>query len=460
MIRPDESILVAVSGGPDSIALLRVLMELSSSHRIKLGIAHLNHMIRKHSESDQKFVESVAKQVNLPFYPGIKNIPQYSRELGVSIEEAGRIARYAFFEDLLNRHGYDKIATGHNSDDNAEQVLMNLFRGAGMAGLSGIPPVRARVIRPLIQSSRRMIMEYLIQHGHSFIEDESNTDPTYMRNRIRWKILPEIEKYCNPNIANTLNRFSDLAKDEEHWINDVTEKVYSSALIKTSESEAVVSSAEIQALHPALQKRVIRKAILNVKGDLKGIEQKHVDLAINALKTGSNEINLDLPGRIRICKQENGFRIRKENQPLRQSTPSRRIPLNDPDYYYEMTGPGTLYIHEIGAFLIFRETETHCRNVCETTDEKTARLDLGQIEYPLVIRPFRPGDTFRPLGMTGTQKVNRFFSNQKTGREWRKKCPLVVDRGKIIWIAGHRIADTVKIKEDTKRILMIQLSLA
>ncbi len=460
MIQMGESVLIAVSGGPDSVALTYVLKELSIRYRINLGIAHFNHLIRENSQSDEDFVELLAGRINLPLYKGRKNIPQFSREIKASLEEAGRIARYEFLDDLSDRYGYDKIATGHNCDDNAEQVLMNLFRGAGMTGLSGIPPVRGRIVRPLIRCSRRMIMDFLDQQGRSFVMDASNADIAHLRNRVRRIIIPQIEKYCNPKIAVALNRFSDLAGDEEQWINDLTECACERALIRENKSSMVLSCAEMASFHVALQRRIIRKGVMKVKGNLRRIHKNHIDSAIRLIKSLSSPKHLHLPDRIRISTKGNEFHISKEKSALRRAEQFTVSRTEGYDYHYEIWGEGELFIPEIGTKLVFWESAVNEPEVYEKTDGKTARLDLDRIQYPLVIRPFKPGDRFRPLGMAGTRKVNRFFSDRKINPDWRRKCPLVINEDTIVWIAGYRIADSVKTTKDTKRILMIELSLA
>src|SRR6056297_3907278 len=199
MIPPGAAILAGISGGPDSVCLLHVLTLLAQSLRLRLGIAHLNHGLRStDSDEDADFVRSLAEKQNLPFFYKKTDVRKTAQKSRQSLEEAGRNERYAFFDGILDSHGFDRIALGHHRDDNAELLLMNLLRGSGPSGLSGIPPVRGNIVRPLIRTGRKEIMGHLSDNGIDYCTDSSNADPAFLRNRIRKELLPMLEENYNP----------------------------------------------------------------------------------------------------------------------------------------------------------------------------------------------------------------------------------------------------------------------
>ncbi|MBU8911067.1 MAG: tRNA lysidine(34) synthetase TilS [Desulfobacterales bacterium] len=320
MLENKDTILVAVSGGPDSVALVLSLLALKEKYTIKAGIAHLNHMLRgEESLRDKTFVKELAYELDLPFYEGEKNVKTYAEKHRLSIEEAGREARYQFFEFIAENHGYTKIAFGHNKDDNAELVLMNLLRGAGPKGLSGIPPIRnGRYIRPLIRVSKNQILAFLKLKNQTYMFDSSNKDMAYLRNKIRHELLPHLQSEYNPEIADALDRLSNILRQEEEFWESETKIKFNSCLIKAEASCLAFSKTLMSNLHPALLNRVLRKAIKTVKKNLKRISLAHINDIVEFCFNDSSGISLDLPGQIRVYKNHDLIIIKKENKPLRE----------------------------------------------------------------------------------------------------------------------------------------------
>ena len=320
MFQNKDRILVAVSGGPDSVALLLSLLGLKEKYGITMAIAHLNHMLRQEeSIRDEAFVKMLADKLDLPFFNEQKNVTAYAKKHHLSIEEAGRKVRYHFFDQIAKTHGYNKIATGHNKDDNAELVLMNLLRGAGPKGLCGIPPFRnGRYIRPLIRMSKRSILDFLKNENQAYMLDSSNTDMAYLRNKIRYKLIPYLQEEYNPKIKDSLDRLSNILKQEEDFWEIETKKTFLSCLIKSETSCLVFSKPEMTNLHPALLNRVFRKAIQKIKKDLKSISHAHINDIVEFCFNTPSGISLDLPGQIRVYKNKNTLMIKKEKKPLRE----------------------------------------------------------------------------------------------------------------------------------------------
>jgi tRNA(Ile)-lysidine synthase len=320
MVQKEDAILAAVSGGPDSVALVRVLLYLANNWNLTLGIAHLNHDLRgAESQRDEAFVKELAQKLGLPFFCKTMDILGLAKKEHLSIEEAGRNARYAFFAQIADTHGYTKIATGHILDDNAEQVLMNLLRGSGPKGLCGIPPIRgSRFIRPLIQLSKAQILTFLKDKNQAFVTDSSNTDESYLRNKIRHNLIPQLEQQFNPEIKASLDRLSHILRQEEDFLTDQAAKVLKRCMAKQTKTFVALSIPELVPIHPALVNRVLRLAIGLVKQDLKAITLTHIQDILNLMDRSESGKSLDLPGQIRVYRTWENLCIQKEALPLRE----------------------------------------------------------------------------------------------------------------------------------------------
>ncbi|SLM28262.1 tRNA(Ile)-lysidine synthase [Desulfamplus magnetovallimortis] len=363
MLFQNDHILVALSGGPDSVALLLLLLELQNLYELTLGIAHINHKLRgEESDRDEAFVRELARRYNIPCHVSITDVPAMAKAEKRSFEETARNVRYAFYKDLAKTHGYQCIALGHNSDDNAELVLMNLLRGSGTKGLAGIPPTRPlnqpsktdisclpcikrasrdyiTIVRPMIEISRKEIMEWLDLKNQPFVLDSSNSDKSYLRNRIRHSLIPHLEQEYNPSVKDSLNRLSQILMDEDSWMSMETEKIFKSASFTISNSDAhVISGSEslrmdnneehekevclprkiFSKIPKALARRLARRSIEEVKGNLKTISMGHIEDIISLIYSGNQGKFLDLPGRIRMIRSRDAICFRQESRPLRE----------------------------------------------------------------------------------------------------------------------------------------------
>lgn len=329
MLEHQDSVLAAVSGGPDSIALVLALLGIREEYCLEIGIVHMNHLLRKGAAfKDEAFVKEFAEKFNLPFYSEQMDVSAYAKEKGLSIETAGRKLRYLFFEKTARTYGYSKIATGHHKDDNAEQVLMNLLRGAGTKGLSGIPPVRDNLfIRPMISVSKQQIHHFLTACNQTFMNDETNADPRFLRNKIRHHLIPHLQKEYNPEIIDALNRLSAILRQEEALWQKQTRESLSRCLVKSSQQSMTLSRPLMAELAPAILQRVLRAAILQVKSDLKRISHAHIEDVLKFCMACATGSSLDLPDRIRIYKTRNTIEIKKEQTPLREIGRTKKIQL-------------------------------------------------------------------------------------------------------------------------------------
>ena len=461
MFEPKDSVLVGVSGGPDSVALLQALITLTPKFDLRLGVAHLNHSLRlQESDNDARFVASLADKFDLPFYIQKVDVRKFQIDNKLSPEEAARRLRYNFYWETASKNGFNKIALGHHCDDNAELILMNLFRGSGPLGIAGIPPKRdEQIVRPLIRLKRSDIIEFLESKELKYVSDRSNLDPKYLRNRIRHHLIPLLQTSYNPKIIETLNRLASIISLEEKWLDDIIQPVFNTAVLTEQENNLGLSVPKLDGIHPAALRRVMRKAIQKIKGNLRRITYVHIDSATRLLEKEPGNWSLDLPDRVRIRRRESVLFISKETKALRdlklKSGPDEPLA-----FEYHITQPETIFVKEINAKIKFSEIRAAALPDFRRAGHQTGFFDMNRLSFPLVIRSFRPGDRFTPLGMRGTQKVKKFFINQKVPKDQRSKCPILLSQGKIIWVAGYRIDESVKVMPSTDKVLRVELLLA
>ena len=271
MIESNDKILIAVSGGPDSISLLNILYEL----KYNICVAHINHGLRENANIDEKFVLNFCSEKNIPCF--IKKVNLKEMLNGMTTEEAGRKVRYDFFYEVMKNENCTKIATAHNSNDNAETVLMNIIRGSGISGLKGIEPIRENIIRPLIEITRKEIEEYCEENNLNPRHDESNDELLYTRNKIRLKVIPYVEENINSNVVNNINRLSEIVSEEEKFINNEVAKCYEEIFIAEEEKKIIFNLKKFNTLDVVLRKRLIKKSIINLLGNAKDIEKVHIN---------------------------------------------------------------------------------------------------------------------------------------------------------------------------------------
>ena len=458
MFQPGDSVLVGVSGGPDSVALLYMLLSLSPGFSIRLGVAHLNHCLRgEDSDNDAEFVASLARELGLPYYIRKEDVQKYRNTHKLSLEEAARQVRYAFYENMAEKNGFNKIALGHHADDNAESVLMYLLRGSGPRGISGIPPVReGKFVRPLICLTKSEIIDFLESDRLKYVSDLTNRDTKHLRNRIRHHLLPMLKASYNPKITETLNRMASILRTEEEWIEEVINPVFKSCVSAVENKKIALSVSAMYRLHVAAQKRIVRKTIAQVKGNLRRITYTHTDAVLNLLQKGTDCASLDLPDHIRV-KRDRGMLL---------FSGAESSDAGCGNFEYSILAPGTIFIEETGDYLEFSRIGREDMPCFKSGDpgrfsfqssDQAVFFDMDTLSFPIIIRNFRPGDRFTPLGMSGTQKVKKYFINNKVPGKERVKCPILLCQGKIVWIAGHRMDESVKVTPSTRNVLKAEL---
>ena len=331
MLAEYDKVLVGVSGGPDSVALLQFLLRIKKEYSLDIGIAHLNHLLRgKEADRDEVFVCNLAESLDIKCIVGKKDVALYAKENKLSIEDSARKVRYSFLKDTLKENKYTKIALGHNSDDNAELILMNILRGSGPKGVAGIPPKREKfIVRPFIEIPKREIYQFLESINQNYVIDSSNMDNIHLRNSVRNRLIPLIEKEYNPKVKESLIRLASIIKNEDEWMEEETESVFGKSLKSMSPDNLKADTIELSIdniinYHSALRKRIIRKAIKKINGSLKKISSKHVDDTMKLIMSRTSGESIDLPDRIRVFKQSKSLFIKKESVPLRELGEKRK----------------------------------------------------------------------------------------------------------------------------------------
>ena len=451
MVVPGETVLVAVSGGPDSTSLLHLLHSLRDQLQIKLEVGHLNHMLRgEAAQEDARFVEDLASSLSLPSHTEAIDVQTLARREKLSEEQAARVARYRWLEQVADRIGARKIAVGHSADDLAETVLLNLLRGSGVEGLGGIPPVRGRIIRPLLEVWRDEIEVYCSQRGLNPRIDASNQDLSYLRNRIRHQLLPLLTTEYQDNVKDILVRLADVARQETDHLRSQTEQSLEELIISSTPEQLSISLEKLADQPKALQRRLIREAVRRLKGDIVELSFVHVEAVLDLMSSGG-EKRLNLPL---------GLSVRKRGEELifgtlHESKPSRQVLAG---LQRQIAVPGTTNIPELGISLqaeIF--PATHPFTFDQSNKARIAYLDWDTLHIPLTIRTWSHGDRFLPLGAPGTIKLHDFFINSKIPQEERYRIPLLVSGVHIIWLVGWRINERFKVTTLTKRVLRLQV---
>lgn len=441
---PDGSkIVVGISGGPDSTTLLHLLCRLREKHHLQLWAAHLNHGIReKEAKEDEKWVKLFAQKLNIPLTVDAIDVPLLAREKGDSLESVARQVRYNFLEHFANKVGADRIAVGHTASDQAETVLMRLIRGSGVDGLAGIPPVRGRVIRPLIRTFKWEIEDYCRRYKLAPRRDSSNKDLYFFRNRIRFELIPHLHNCYNPRVAETLHRTADILQGDKDLLDKLTKKAKKKVVKKKRGKEVVINGRILSQMHLSLQRRVIRHVLEELKGSLGGIEYSHIEQILHLRESEGTKLT-HLPGEVRAWQQYGELILRKGK--------GKRS-----DFFSHVNVPGETRMPQLSIVLntkILSQLPTHFPQ-----DSYQAFFDLDKIPGSLYLRSRKEGDKFVPLGMRKEKKLKDFFIDLKVPKLERGRIPILLSKDKIVWVVGYRIDDRFKLDQDSKKTLHIKVA--
>lgn len=444
MIERGETVLVAVSGGADSLALLYGLHALRAKLECHLHVAHLNHNLRPDADADAEFVRQHAARLSVPFSLAKVELPMPS-------EATGRAARYQFYEEVAERIGATKIALGHHQGDIAETVLMHLIRGSGATGLKGILPVKeARFVRPLACFTRQEIEAFLSDMNLTPRHDATNTDTRYLRNRIRHELLPLLARDYNPNIKIGLNRTAEVLGAESAYLDSVAREAFEKCQTRQhGEAEDIIrlDRTQFRQYHIAVQRRMLRHCIAEIHGQLTDFYFEHCQAILDLIEGDAPNAVVALP---------NGMQVRRAYQGII----FERKPVATEDFAYPLAVPGKTNIPTLNAELTAQVVGINVGDVLPLFDGKfSAAFDWETIQgFPLTVRNRRAGDRFQPFGMQGTKKLKDFFIDAKVPRCERDRIPLLVSGDKLVWVIGYTTSEPTKLHAHTRRCLFVKLT--
>lgn len=443
MFRSGDTVVVAVSGGADSVALLHVLHSLHE-YRLSLIVAHFNHMLRgTESDDDEQFVRTIAADHGLPFVVGRYAVDEFAEREGLSLEEAGRLCRYRYFDEIAAKHRAAVVVLAHHADDQAETVLMRLLRGSGATGLRGMSPKSndGKYVRPLLSVSRHQIERYLAERGLTFRTDSSNCDLSFLRNRIRHELLPTLETY-NPAVRELLTATADaLAADEM-----VLEEFCHAAFDSMADVQPDRVGLPVQRLRnepQALRMRLYRRALALVRGDLRRIGRRHLNAIDSLVHDRKPHLSLDLPDGTSIGR-------RYDNLFISAAGDLSKVLIGE----CVIGGPGTFswngYVVTVMAVDAAELSVPGPWKCC---------FDGEAAPFPWTVRSFRNGDRFVPFGMTGHKKVKDYFIDQKISREKRLKTPLLFSGADLLWVIGLRRSALAPVTAATRSVITVDVVL-
>lgn len=448
MLERGGRLIVAVSGGPDSVALLKLLTLLAAEYELSLVVAHLNHGLRgEEADREEAFVRRLSQEMGIACLS--RKIDIFAlRKPGKSLEELCREQRYAFLQEAAAAGQATKIALGHHLDDQAETVVMHLLRGSGAEGLRGMLPQReGMIIRPLLEVTRKEIMAFLEEMGMTYMDDSSNAQDGHLRNRIRHHLLPILKADYNPRIEANLSRTAEILRLDDDYL---TAEVEAWLKVKGFSCGAEVQSLslpEFLKLHEALQHRIIKTLLSRILPVGKGIGYQHVMAALSLAGGSPGSADLDLPGGVLLRREYDKLVFSRRS--YRGATPQ--------SFCYAVPLPGVVHVKEAGATITFQWVDRPPSLRPDALGKKVAFMDYDALHPPLVVRNALPGDRMQPLGMVGTKKIKSIFIDEKLSRARRHLLPLLADRESIIWLTGGRISERARVTEKTRLVLKAEI---
>ncbi|HPU00733.1 MAG: tRNA lysidine(34) synthetase TilS [Firmicutes bacterium] len=446
LLEVGDRVLVAVSGGPDSLCLLHVLRRLAPRYRLSLVVAHLDHGIRPEARREAEAVRRLAEAWGLPFEGAAADVPAYRAGRRLSASEASRVVRYRFLLEAAQKHGAGKIALGQQLDDQAETVLLNLLRGTGPDGLAGILPRRrfgsVELIRPLLEISRREIEQYCRQEGLEPLLDASNLKTDYTRNRIRLELIPYLEQQFNPNLKRSLAHLAALAAADRAYLEAEAQEKFQQ-VVRREKGRLIINREALNALPAALRGRVAHRALLELLPG-RELNRRHVEQLLQLAERPGPERELTLPGGVRAYCSYRSLVITAED-PVRKKD-SLVLPLQLPGCTPLPGGAGAIKAYFAAPADLSWPPQPH-----------QAYLDFDLLPPGLMLRTRWPGARFHPQGAPGSKKLKDFLIDQKVPHHRRDDCLLVAAGDEVIWVVGHRIAHPYRVTEKTRQVLVLEL---
>lgn len=436
LLKKGDKVLIALSGGPDSVFLLHFLNKYKKKFEIEFGAVHINHLLRgKNSDRDELFCKTICSELKIPFYSTRKNVNSFAKKNKLSIEIAARKIRYNFFKDVCSKNKFDKILTAHNSDDNAETVLLNLVKGSGLKGIAGIPVIRENIIRPILCLTKKEILDYLESNRFEFRIDESNLKNDFERNFLRNKVIPLLQESINPSLSkNVLTTSLNLQK----VVNEI-DKSYDhvKSLIKVKASSFIKIPVNILTRNNVFLAYAIKQIFVeNFSVKIGSSDLKKI-FSIVHKQTGCSE---ELSGKLILKKERNEIVIEQRTAPEKEVRIS--IKINEE----KNIGDKFLEIKKI-----------HPQKIIMDKSKYVEFISAEKLKTNFIVRNWVEGDKFFPIGMKGTKKISDYLNDIKISSFEKKNQLILENDGKIVWVIGQRLDDRFKIKPETKKALQLCL---
>jgi len=449
LLTPETTVVVALSGGSDSVALTHLCNELDRRGECRLvGLAHFNHQLREHAERDETFCVSLAESLGRPVIVDRANVREIAGQERRSIEDAARTARHAALERARLQLGADVVALGHTRDDQAETFLLRLLRGAGPRGLGSMRPRRGHIIRPLLDCRRANLKMYLRERELPYVEDETNDDVSIPRNRVRAELLPFLERRFNPSIVDVLAAESALARDDHEFLESAAEARFRQVTHADGEQWTLALSPLAEC--PAALRRLIVHRAMTEAAHGRTIRFADVERALGVALGGDPAF--DGPAQ-RVERIGEALVLRGR---LAGATGRPEIHRSNL-FRYSLSIPGEVHVPEAGC-VVSAEVKAPFEPGGVSGRDGVAVVRLDKSSGVLSVRNRRPGDRFRPQGLGGRKKLQDFFVDRKVARDHRDAVPIVVDdHDRIVWVAGHAIDEDFRVTDPAQAVLILRL---
>ncbi|MGL5440258.1 MAG: tRNA lysidine(34) synthetase TilS [Filifactoraceae bacterium] len=447
LLEEGDSVLVALSGGPDSVCLIRLLADLRERYSLKIYSFHLNHQIRGvDAHKDALYALKLSESMGIPCFTLSLDVPELSKSKKTTVEEEARNQRYIAMNKIADKLNIKKIAVAHNLDDQSETVVMRLIRGTGLNGLKGMEYKRDRIIRPLMDADKKSILKYCEENKINPCVDKTNLEDEYTRNKIRLKLIPFIEQEFGAKFKENIFKMANVLREDGNFIEGIAYDEYKKTSARIDESTIKLElEEEIAPINIAILKRMIRNCIKDLVGNIEGIEGVHLLDIVNLIRNGKNTWRVNIP---------KGITVYKNNDSIIFTTSDIKEEVIYFDYEIELDG--LTIIPEIKKVV---EAKIMPKEKCVQlpTGLYTKAFDINKISGKLRIRNRIAGDKIRPVGLGGTKKIKDIFIDAKIPLDKREEMPLIVDDEKIIWVCGLKISEESKIGETTENVVRISI---
>lgn len=446
LIQKGDKIVLGLSGGPDSVCLLHVLNRLKKDFNIEIYAAHLNHQIRGiEAQKDALYVSKLCEDMGIIFFVKSINVPKYCENEGLSLEEGARKLRYEMFYEIKDKIKANKIAIGHNLNDQAETVMMRIMRGTGLKGLKGIDYIRDNcIIRPILDVERNEIEEYCEAYNLNPRIDKTNLENIYTRNKIRLDLLPYMKDNFNSNVIESIVRMSNSLKSDNDYIEKEAEAKFREVSNIKEKGFVEINLDDFVCLHDAIKVRVLRNSIKHILGDTNFVDQRHIEDIMSLEDNSKVNKMLTLPRNIFVYRQKDSIILTNEE-----------IVNEEIEFYYNVPSNGFIKIKELKQ-IIETQVMSIDRYKSMKLDNSSKGFDFNKVKGGIVIRSRRQGDKIK-LAM-GSKKVKDLFIDLKIPREERCKIPIITDSEGIICVGDYKISENYKIDENTKEVLKINFN--